>query len=102
MTFSATCPSCGTVYLPAEAVALFICTLKQASFYRFECPICDEWIILHAGPRTITDLIEGGVAPYVFSPPPELKERHQGKPFTLDDLIDLHFEIEALEAVLNE
>ena len=89
-TIEATCPTCGTVERRAEDFELAICSYGPASWYAFDCPKCGVRIQKPATEKAIELLIAEGVAPRYWTIPAEALEMHDGPPFTIDDLIELH------------
>lgn len=93
-TIKATCPRCGEVELTPDDIQLRVCTYSPASFYLFQCPVCHEVVQKAADDRVVQLLISGGVSATVWELPGELRERRDGPPLTLDDLLDLHLLLE--------
>lgn len=94
----ATCPSCGQVDLTAEDIELRIDPLEETGTYAFRCPACIRRVDKPADRRIVRLLLAGGVAPQ----PHEIEA--SGEPFTYDDLLDFHFELQndaAIEAFLG-
>lgn len=89
-TIRATCPTCGEVELTPDDITLRVCTHGPASYYEFGCPLCAEQIQKPADERVVQLLISGGVAATVWELPQEFNEQHDGAPFTMDDILDLH------------
>ena len=93
-TITATCVTCGEVYLDPDDVGLQVCTYAPASFYTFECPICGEEVQRPASQQTIAKLISVGVPAMVWEHSTEFDEPHYGPLFTVDDLLDFHLLLE--------
>lgn len=88
-----TCPTCGEVDIAPDAVLLYLPPARDRWFYSFTCPVCGREVD-HAATREIVAMLvaagekasaEGPVSPEDRSPDPA------APPFTLDDLIELHF-----------
>lgn len=86
-TIRATCPTCGEVELTSKELELRVCTYAAASFYRFDCPLCDEEIRKPADDRIVQLLISGGVQASVFEMPGEGADP-EAPAFSIDDLLD--------------
>lgn len=90
----ATCPACATeATCDADAIGLFVCTDPVRSFYTFRCTSCGEHVAKPAPARAVQLLVAGGVTVRTFTPP--AIDLADGPAIVLDDLIDLHFELEA-------
>lgn len=89
-----TCPACGELEVDLSTVQVCICqNFPERSFFRFDCPLCEQVVTKPASPAARRLLVsEASVAFWQWTP--ELDERHDGPPITLDDLIDLHFDLE--------
>ena len=91
----ATCQSCGEVELRPIDLRLRVCSTPEASVYHFTCPRCEKVIVKPASDgRIVTLLTSVGVPTIHWDLPAELDEAHDGPPLTIDDLIDLHFQLE--------
>lgn len=96
-TIKATCPTCGEIDLTARDIALRIAASDhEASAYSFECPICVCRIWKPADERIIQLLLSGGVKAVFAEPIPDITTH---PPFTYDDLLDFHFELEREESL---
>ena len=91
-----TCPSCGEVEIAPDAVLLYLPPARDRWFYSFRCPACGREVH-HAATRDIVAMLVaagekaragGAVSPEDRSPDPS------APPFTLDDLIELHFQLQ--------
>lgn len=86
----ATCPTCGTVECMPEDFELSVCEDEAtASWYAFDCPVCNDRIQKHAEARVIELLIAEGVVPSVWTIPAEAREQHDVRPLTIDDVLDM-------------
>ena len=90
----ATCPTCGEVDLTADDIDLRISAGEEGSTYGFECPLCITNVRKPADSRVIQLLISGGVRAQVLEDP-----GLDHPPFTYDDLIDFHFQLESDDAI---
>ena len=93
-TIKATCPACGEVDLTAEDILLRIGATQSVNTYGFTCPHCGQFVEKAADDRIVRLLLSGGVVPVPVHVPAEALEVHQGPPFTLDDLLDFHEQLE--------
>lgn len=91
----ATCPRCGEVDLTAGDIDLKISNTEEGSLYCFDCPHCVERISKPADDRIIQLLISGGVRATLIEEDPHLND----PPFTYDDLLDFHLELESEDAL---
>lgn len=89
-----TCPRCGTVLCETRIFELWLCADAPVSFYTFTCPKCGDQVHKPANDRAIETLIAERARAVVWQFPAEMTEAHDGPPLTLDDLIDLHIELE--------
>lgn len=101
-TIKATCPTCGEVDLTAQDIELRIASGdEEESAYSFECPVCVCRIWKPADERIIQLLLSGGVKAVFAEQIPDLDSF---PPFTYDDLLDFHFELEndsSLQSLLD-
>ncbi|HEX9775962.1 MAG TPA: hypothetical protein VGB83_10340 [Actinomycetota bacterium] len=93
-TIEAICTKCGPVERTAHDFELAVCNHPGASYYAFTCPSCDCRIQKPASDRVVELLIAEGVTPVLWTLPEEMTEEHHGAPFTVDDLLDFHLELE--------
>ena len=84
-----TCPICGTQHLTPRDVRL---VGGLHPFYAFTCPTCGDRTSRTATPAIVALLATAGIHPE--NVPAEALELHDGPPITLDDLIDLHADLE--------
>lgn len=93
----ADCPTCGRVHLHSRDVALSVCCDDATrNTYAFTCPSCAELVVKAAPDPIVCMLVSGGVRALVWNAPLEADEPHTGPRICLDDLIDLHAELERL------
>ena len=84
------CPDCAVVRVPADQVTLRNCVDDGRWDYWFLCPSCGR---LSAGESTSWLAVEAfaaGSALEVWHLPAELRERPEGPPLSLVDLVELH------------
>jgi predicted RNA-binding Zn-ribbon protein involved in translation (DUF1610 family) len=97
------CPDCGRVEVASFEIRLCVRVAGQEinvpqfgrAFYALRCPGCSAYFTREADARVAQLLIAAGAWTFTWTPPAELRERHPtGPPIVLDDLIDLHFDLE--------
>jgi hypothetical protein len=88
------CPECGPVECQPADFELAVCNVPSSSYYAVTCPVCHTRIQKTADERAIELLIAEGVHPQRWELPAELLESHDGPPFTLDDELDLHLQLQ--------
>jgi predicted RNA-binding Zn-ribbon protein involved in translation (DUF1610 family) len=100
-TILATCPACGEIRLAPDDVVLtlarqryFTAAREADHVYAFSCPECGTVVRKTASDHVARLLMGAGVMPHVDDVPLEALEPKHGPALTLDDLIDLHFEID--------
>lgn len=99
-TVKATCQKCGDITLTIDDVV--VRTLvgherdDQGHQYRFRCPTCHEINLKETSYYVISTLIAAGVKQERWDLPLEIMERPEDEhpPISLDDIIDLHMELE--------
>lgn len=91
-----TCPSCGDVELPNDALELVIASAADRSFYHFACPSCTQEIRKTVDEHIVLLLRSGQVPERYMEIPAEALEVHDGPPLTEEDLINLMRELENL------
>ena len=92
----ASCADCGDVELRVDDVQVRICADDNAGSYVFRCPQCDMAVVKDAEPRVVDLLLASGVALTTWSLPAELAEHpRSAPPFTHDDLLDFHHELDS-------
>ena len=90
-----TCLCCRgvTLFRPAQLL-LLAQPGESAGTYLFLCPVCQRLTVRSAPAREIELLIAAGVRPTEAADPetgvPPETGRNAGRPFTSDDLLDLH------------
>lgn len=94
----ATCAWCGEIEVHATAVRCAIDPARNRALAEFACPACFRLILVAMSPSRAASRILGGASAISGSAPLELLEPHAGPPLTWDDLLDLHLEIERLDA----
>jgi hypothetical protein len=96
---SINCPRCGVIAL-APAEAFFVAAVdeafneKQAGAACWICAGCDDLVVISIGWRLILPMLNVGV-PLIeecveLDRPPHPECPAPGRPFTLDDLLNLH------------
>lgn len=97
MTIRVTCPRCGQVTVAREDITVRPCVDDAThSSYWFICPDCSERVSHLAHPQIVGLLVDAAANVDPWFLPIDLFEQHVGPPIVLDDLIDLHLELEAL------
>jgi predicted RNA-binding Zn-ribbon protein involved in translation (DUF1610 family) len=90
-----TCPKCGEVDMRPEAILLSIQERSGEGSYKFSCPTCLHTIEKPADRKVAALLLSAGVEieddELSEEAPEALEVRPPGPPFTLDDVIALHF-----------
>lgn len=95
----ANCSICGQVDMKAEAISLEIADDGEQGRYAFTCPDCGADVTKAADRKTVDLLLAVGVNTREAldeAGPPSIPAEDQSPcphapPFTMDDLIDLHF-----------
>jgi hypothetical protein len=90
----AECPGCGSVIAKASALVCGVSEADEAALCGFPCPTCDRDLLIPISPIEISSLFLLG-AHKSRSLPFELLETHSGPPVSWDEVLDLHFELEA-------
>jgi hypothetical protein len=91
----ATCGDCGDVELTTGDLVVRQREDTLTGTYVFRCPTCTVPVVRPADAPTIDLLVSSGCRLEIWTPPAELSEpRPTGEPFTLDDLIDFHAQLE--------
>jgi len=97
------CPNCGRAKVASFEIRLCVRMAGQLqgspkfgrAFYGLRCPGCNHYFTREADASVAEMLIGVGATLFTWSPPAELLEHHaDAPPISLDDLIDLHFEME--------
>lgn len=94
MNIRATCPGCGDVVIPREAMRVRICAEDRSGSYNFRCPACHMAVTKGAEDRIVQLLVAGGVEMDIWHLPAELFEERVGPRITHDDLLDFHLELQ--------
>lgn len=103
----ATCVSCGDISLTTDDVVVRLLvgweTLQDGHQYRFRCPRCNEINVRQTSLYIVNLLLTAGVHSEIWDHPLEVLERPDDDmpPLNLDDVIDLHFDLEDEEAWIN-
>lgn len=95
MNIRATCPDCGDVVLPREAMQVRVCAEDRSGSYCFRCPNCSVNVAKPAEDRIVQLLVAGGVELKIWHVPAELFEAVSGPAINHDDLLDFHLELQA-------
>lgn len=91
----ATCSECGDVELGTCDLIVRLWEDIESGTYVFRCPTCDNPVVRPADRPTIDLLVSSGCRLEVWRTPAELEEEHPvGEPFTYDDLIDFHTQLD--------
>ena len=88
-----TCPTCGEVDIAPDAVLLYLPPARDRWFYSFTCPVCGRGVH-HAATREIVAMLVAAGEKATAQAGVSLEDRAPdptAPPFTLDDLIELHF-----------
>lgn len=105
------CPTCGEKDLAPDEMSLFLSPSGDRGSYSFTCPECNQDVDRPANRKVVALLVAAGVAPTPMPegteldlPPEDRSPDPDAPPFTLDDLIELHFLLQddlALASVLQ-
>ncbi len=90
----ASCPDCGDVELTSRDVIVRVNSATNEGSYAFQCPECLMAVSKAAESRIIDLLVSSGVELFVWSPPAELQERHEGPVICYDDLLKFHYTLQ--------
>lgn len=90
----ASCPDCGDVELTSRDVIVRVNSATNEGSYAFQCPECLMAVSKAAEPRIIDLLVSSGVELFVWSPPAELFEPHDGPAICYDDLLQFHYTLQ--------
>ena len=92
------CPTCGEKDLAPDEMSLFLAPSGDRGSYSFTCPECSREVDRPANRKIVALLVAAGVAPTpmpeeaeLVLPPEDRSPDPDAPPFTLDDLIELHF-----------
>ena len=88
------CPRCGEVEMRADVILLTVESGTGEGIYSFVCPVCEDLVEKPADRKIVSLLRSVGVetaehAGEVVTS----EERPEGPEFTLDDVIDFHFQL---------
>jgi hypothetical protein len=97
-TIKLDCLYCGEVALPPENLEI-LDVARTRVFYRYRCNFCEEIFFTTCKEEHLDDLVAAGVSQSF--PPEEVFEPHFGPPFDLNDVIDFHFFLLALDKSLS-
>lgn len=87
---------CGIVKFGFDDITVRVCVDTNEASYFYRCPECGM-VVSRAVHRYLRELlINSGVKVVPWFLPEDLFEQHNGPPLVLDDLIDLHQELESL------
>lgn len=96
-TIRATCPECGDIQTNTGNVVVRVMKDNEDEFpqYRFRCPKCSKIVLKETTPEIVDVLVTSGCKKEVWSYSDEVWERPPSGPvISLDDVIDLHYELE--------
>jgi hypothetical protein len=106
-TIRTTCPRCGEVDMGPESILLQVVKGGCEGSYRFVCPSCMDPVEKRADRKIVALLVSAGVDVDASKAEPEsaqmeleygeeqeLERRPDGPPFTIDDVIRFHFQLE--------
>lgn len=91
----ASCPDCGDVELTSRDVIVRVNSVTNEGTYAFQCPECLLAVSKAAEPRIIDLLVSSGVELFVWSPPAELDEVHEGPAISYNDLLTFHYTLQS-------
>lgn len=94
MNIRATCPECGDIVVPREAMQVRICAEDRSGSYCFTCPSCAVAVSKPAEDRIVQLLVAGGVELKIWHIPAELYEPVAGPVINHDDLLDFHLQLQ--------
>jgi len=78
------------VELTTRDLCVQVCSDTNQGSYSFLCPTCRMAVAKPAEPRIIDLLVSSGVRMQVWRLPAEMAEAKVGRPFTWDDVLELH------------
>ena len=90
------CPGCGQIEVRVDDVTIRACVELAQNTYRFRCDHCDTFVIKDAGQMIVRLLLRAGVRVDTWHVPQDLRERRDGPPIHVDELIDFHFQLQTL------
>lgn len=108
-TIRTTCPRCGEVDMGPESILLSVGQGGREGTYRFTCPTCMDAVEKRADRKIVALLVSAGVdvagrggtateqlfdQEYDELPEDPRGSVPKGPAFTIDDLIDFHFQLQ--------
>lgn len=87
---------CGDVTVSNWRVGLYFNADSGRQHYTFTCPECNMQTARTCDDRIFDLLLEADVEMWIITNPEELYETRNGPPFCLDDVLELHNELEAM------
>lgn len=87
------CQHCGLIRLAIKKFSLFVDPKSGDSFFTFACPSCNRVNKYPADDYIVEVLTFNGVMPHVWEKTLEMLEPKEGRPLTMDDLLDFHIEL---------
>ncbi len=112
-TIRTTCPRCGEVDMGPESILLSVAQGGREGTYRFTCPTCMDDVEKRADRKIVALLVSAGVdvagrgtdggeqeqghqadLESMLQEPDPRGALPQGPAFTIDDLIEFHFQLE--------
>lgn len=95
----ARCTWCGDIEIEAGQVRCAVDPHGDRALVELTCPSCSRLVLLAVSAARAASRMLGGARPMTGPIPFELLERHTGPRLTMDDLLDLHLEIERMDVV---
>jgi predicted RNA-binding Zn-ribbon protein involved in translation (DUF1610 family) len=106
-TIRTTCPRCGEVDMGPEAILLSVLQGGVEGTYKFVCPSCMDPVEKRADRKIVALLVSAGVdvdasrageaggqSELFDDEIASLERRPEGPPFTIDDVIRFHFQLQ--------
>lgn len=90
------CHDCGDVVVDKKGLQVRICAETQQCSYNFFCPGCTKRVARRTTLEILQKLVNCGVKLKVWHLPDELRQIATGPNFTIDDVIDFHFDLQDL------
>jgi hypothetical protein len=88
------CPRCGEVEMRADVILLTVESGTGEGIYSFVCPVCEDLVEKPADRKIVSLLRSVGVETAERDVDAvAIEDRPEGPEFTLDDVIDFHFEL---------
>ena len=88
------CPTCGPLTLLPGDVTCSVPDPEAPGLAEFHCPVCDRAVFYPLTPQDAKVLLLLGGRKATGPVPLELIEEKSGPPVSLDELVDLHLELE--------